>query len=78
MYLHSVNLIQSVTTRKGWLTTMKSMVTTGESVTARKDGNWGRMGWQPNFVSSVRKTPTTSYDEPTGKIPPGVPERGGG
>lgn len=35
----------SVTARKDWLTTIKSVVTTGETVTAV---NRGRTGWQPN------------------------------
>lgn len=66
-----------MTARKDWMTTMNSVVTTGESVTARRDGNRGRTGQQPN-LHSLRGGTQTSYDELNGKIPPGVPERGGG
>lgn len=48
-YLYSFNLIQSVTSRKDWLATTKSVVMTGESVTAQRDGNRGSAGWQPNL-----------------------------
>lgn len=47
----SYNLILSVTTRKDWVTAMKSMVTTGDPVTARRDGDRGRTGWQPNLCA---------------------------
>ena len=77
MYLHSEYPERSVTARKDWMTTMKSVVTTGESVTARRDGNRGRAGRHPNLHPSRGGT-QPSYDELNGKIPPGVPERGGG
>ncbi len=75
MYVHSEFPELSVTARKDWMTTMKSVVTTGESVTARRDGNQGRTGWQPNLHPLRGGTPS-SYDELYGKIPPGVPKRG--
>ncbi len=39
---------ESVTTRKDWLTTQNRGMMTGESVTARRNGNRGRKGWQPD------------------------------
>ena len=72
MYVHSEHPEISVTAREEWMTTMKSVVTTGESVAALRDHNRGRTGWQPNLCS-LRGGLQTKL-----KIPPGVPERGGG
>lgn len=43
--VHTQQTELAVTARKDWKTTMKGVVITGESRTAQRDGNWGRMGW---------------------------------
>lgn len=62
-----------VNPRKNWVMTMKSVVTTGETLTGLRNAYQG----DPS-LSSVRRTLTRGYDESNGETPQRVPGGGQG